>query len=84
LVAVSKTKPVDQLQEAYDAGQRVFGENYVQVTSCARIIQGSCATMSRRELPVDACSDEALASRIPQLMLAMHHAGTSRQAAAAA
>jgi pyridoxal phosphate enzyme (YggS family) len=30
LVAVSKTKPVSLLQEAYDAGQRVFGENYVQ------------------------------------------------------
>jgi pyridoxal phosphate enzyme (YggS family) len=30
LVAVSKTKPLVLLQEAYDAGQRVFGENYVQ------------------------------------------------------
>ncbi len=30
LVAVSKTKPVELLQEAYDAGQRVFGENKVQ------------------------------------------------------
>lgn len=30
LVAVSKTKPVEMLKEAYDAGQRVFGENYVQ------------------------------------------------------
>ena len=30
LVAVSKTKPVSDLQEAYDAGQRVFGENRVQ------------------------------------------------------
>lgn len=28
LVAVSKTKPVADLQEAYDAGQRIFGENY--------------------------------------------------------
>jgi pyridoxal phosphate enzyme (YggS family) len=28
LVAVSKTKPVEYLQEAYDAGQRVFGENH--------------------------------------------------------
>ena len=27
LVAVSKTKPVELIQEAYDAGQRVFGEN---------------------------------------------------------
>ena len=30
LVAVSKTKPVSDLMEAYDAGQRIFGENYVQ------------------------------------------------------
>jgi pyridoxal phosphate enzyme (YggS family) len=30
LVAVSKTKPVADLMEAYHAGQRVFGENYVQ------------------------------------------------------
>ncbi len=30
LVAVSKTKPNEAIQEAYDAGQRVFGENKVQ------------------------------------------------------
>jgi pyridoxal phosphate enzyme (YggS family) len=30
LVAVSKTKPVADLLEAYTAGQRIFGENYVQ------------------------------------------------------
>ena len=30
LVAVSKTKPVAELQEFYDLGQRDFGENYVQ------------------------------------------------------
>ncbi len=30
LVAVSKTKPIEDLQEAYDAGQRVFGENKAQ------------------------------------------------------
>ena len=30
LVAVSKTHPVEVLQEAYDAGQRIFGENKVQ------------------------------------------------------
>lgn len=28
LVAVSKTKPIEDIQEAYDAGQRVFGENH--------------------------------------------------------
>jgi pyridoxal phosphate enzyme (YggS family) len=30
LVAVSKTKPVADIQEMYDLGQRDFGENYVQ------------------------------------------------------
>ena len=30
LVAVSKTKPISDLQEAYNAGQRIFGENKVQ------------------------------------------------------
>ena len=30
LVAVSKTKPVEELQTLYDLGQRDFGENYVQ------------------------------------------------------
>ena len=30
LIAVSKTKPVSTLKEAYDLGVRVFGENKVQ------------------------------------------------------
>ncbi len=30
LVAVSKTKPVEAIREAYAAGQRAFGENYAQ------------------------------------------------------
>ncbi len=30
LVAVSKTKPIEDVQKAYDAGQRIFGENKVQ------------------------------------------------------
>ena len=30
LVAVSKTKPIPMIQEAYEAGQRAFGENKVQ------------------------------------------------------
>ena len=29
LIAVSKTKPVEMMREAYDAGQRDFGENKV-------------------------------------------------------
>ena len=30
LVAVSKTKPLSDIMEAYDAGQRIFGENKIQ------------------------------------------------------
>ncbi|MCH7524405.1 MAG: YggS family pyridoxal phosphate-dependent enzyme [Bacteroidetes bacterium] len=30
LVAVSKTKPLSEIMEAYNAGQRVFGENKIQ------------------------------------------------------
>lgn len=30
LLAVSKTKPITDIQQAIDAGQTVFGENYVQ------------------------------------------------------
>src|SRR5476651_2458098 len=30
LIAVSKTKPAEEVREAYDAGQRLFGENMVQ------------------------------------------------------
>ena len=30
LVAVSKTKPISELMQAYNAGQRIFGENKVQ------------------------------------------------------
>lgn len=31
VVAIGKWKPVELLQEAYEAGHRHFGENYVQV-----------------------------------------------------
>jgi pyridoxal phosphate enzyme (YggS family) len=30
LIAVSKTKPIESIAEAYEAGQRLFGENMVQ------------------------------------------------------
>ena len=30
LIAVSKTKTAEDIQQAYDAGQRLFGENTVQ------------------------------------------------------
>lgn len=39
LIAVSKTKPVSALQEAYDAGVRDFGENKVQeLTTKAEVL----------------------------------------------
>ncbi|MBI9100328.1 MAG: YggS family pyridoxal phosphate-dependent enzyme [Spirochaetaceae bacterium] len=43
LMAVSKTKPMSMLLEAYDAGMRLFGENRVQE-----------AVDKRKELPADA------------------------------
>jgi pyridoxal phosphate enzyme (YggS family) len=33
LIAVSKTKPIDAIREAYASGQRAFGENYAQELS---------------------------------------------------
>jgi PLP dependent protein len=30
LLAVSKTKPVEDIQAAYEAGQKDFGENYIE------------------------------------------------------
>lgn len=36
LVAVSKTKPIEAIQAAFDAGQCAFGENYVQ-EACDKI-----------------------------------------------
>ena len=37
LVAVSKTKPLEDLREAYEAGQRIFGENYVSQLGYLRL-----------------------------------------------
>ena len=34
LVAVSKTKPVEDLMQAYDCGQRIFGENKISRLVC--------------------------------------------------
>ena len=45
LIAVSKTKPVPMLQEAYDAGARDFGENthaFRHFDKIHTIIQNSC------------------------------------------
>lgn len=37
LLAVSKTKPFSDIQSAYDAGQRHFGENYVCIRQFNKI-----------------------------------------------
>ena len=42
VVAVSKTKPVEMLRQAYDAGQRVFGENYAQVRTPTTPASATC------------------------------------------
>ena len=44
LVAVSKTKPIGEIKQLYDCGQRHFGENYVQEL-----------TEKQAELPKDIC-----------------------------
>lgn len=39
LLAISKYQPIEALQEAYDAGQRMFGENHIQeMTAKAAIL----------------------------------------------
>jgi PLP dependent protein len=44
LVAVSKTKPAAAIAEAFESGQQVFGENYVQelVAKAAELPDGIC------------------------------------------
>lgn len=57
LVAVSKTKPVAAVQEAYDAGHRVFGENYVQVGDILLLVwvlMHQCLQHPLQELPLSA------------------------------
>lgn len=41
LLAVSKTKPASAIVEAYLAGQRHFGENYVQEAYCKQVQLGA-------------------------------------------
>lgn len=45
LVAVSKTKPISDIIEAYNEGQRHFGENYVKELiekACSNELQTNC------------------------------------------
>ena len=48
LVAVSKFQSKEAILEAYAAGQRVFGENYVQVKTMCRYL---CLTALCRLIP---------------------------------
>ncbi len=50
LMAVSKTQPADKIIEAYEAGQRLFGENRVQ--EFAEKV-GALAELARCSLPHD-------------------------------
>lgn len=43
LLAVSKRHPVDRIREAYAAGQRLFGENFVQEALAKQRELGDCA-----------------------------------------
>jgi len=45
VVAVSKTKPIEAIREAYEAGQRHFGENYVQVSPSIQVVP--CAVVPK-------------------------------------
>ena len=49
-MAVSKTKPAEAVQEAYEAGHRVFGENYVQASAAGQFVGGSSTTCCRGAL----------------------------------
>lgn len=64
LVAVSKLKPVEDIMEAYEAGQRLFGENY------ATELRDKAAEVERRmgELTLPRCSSltEGKAAVLPK------------------
>ena len=63
LVAVSKTKPKEAVIEAYKAGQRVFGENYIQV------ITGSSYIMPISNKNNEKCSvNIKIRFRLPTIM----------------
>ena len=61
VVAVSKTKPVEMLREAYDAGHRTFGENYAQARaaslSTAQQLLASCTGPSAAQILVHLPND---------------------------
>ena len=82
LVAVSKTKPKEMIIEAYSAGHRHFGENYVQeleeksndpeLLNCCPDIRwhfiGKCQTKNARKL--SACKRLAVIETITSIKLA--------------
>ena len=59
-MAVSKTTPVEALREAYDAGQRDFGENYVQARDVA-------SARARRSPAPHTLAPQELLEKAPQL-----------------
>ena len=50
LIAVSKTKPVEMLQEAYDLGVRINGENKAQETGLLKLMENSTRNLGPRKL----------------------------------
>lgn len=62
LLAVSKTKPAEAVIEAYNAGQRHFGENYVRLTRMDLL-------RSRAPLaPPHSCSPSFVRSFLPSFL----------------
>ena len=62
LVAVSKTKPKEAVIEAYKAGQRVFGENYIQVITRSSYIMPTSNKSNEK------CSFNSKSFRLPTIM----------------
>ena len=64
LIAVSKTKSIEAIKEAYDAGQRDFGEHRVQeLVLCEQIIaQHAAELMERFNSPFARRPSEAVAT----------------------
>ncbi len=62
LLAVSKTLPAERLREAYAAGQRAFGESYVQEALAKQLALGDLAIEWHHIGPVQSNKTAALAA----------------------
>ena len=72
LVAVSKTKPIESILEAYSSGQRHFGENYVQELfekSTHPTILQSCTDINWHFIGHLQRKNAKLLSRVPNLWI---------------